>query len=351
MLVNRDRLHNALQALKPAIGSQKYIPALQHVHLSASSHALTLSATDAEASMSVTIPIEEGPDWVGLAPGKDLCSIIKSIPKGSTLTLEVEGGYLWIRDKGAVTSLPIKDPKDFPLLSSRPTGGIHWAKLDPRGAISRSKDATKPTLSGVLLHLGHGKARVVSTDGFQLAMAETDGYGGPEERIIIPASALPMIPEGAGLAWDDSRLYWSAPGLEGSIRRIIGNYPSYEKVLPKPAERSVVMDREAFHAALKAVSIKRDEYNRNVRLYFDFPDLRVEFTHPDKGTATACLGFGGEAVPFNLAFNLDYLLALCSTLKGQEVRYSFKDEISQGDWTDPSDPGFRLVLMPVRYAK
>lgn len=350
MIVSRDRFHNALQAIKPALGG-KYLPVLGYIRLQSSRCALILSATDAEASMSVTIPIEEGPDWVGLIPGKDRCSIVKGIPKGSIPTLEVEGNQLWIRDKGSVTSLPVKDPKDFPLLPQRPAGGIHWAKLDPRGAIARSKDATKPTLSGVLLHLGHGKARVVSTDGFQLAVAETDGYQGPETRIIIPASVLPMIPEGAGLVWDDSRFYWTAPGLEGSVRRITGNYPSYEKVLPKPGEHFVVMDRKALHAALKAVSIKRDEYNRNVRLYFDFPDLRVEFTHPDKGTATACLGFGGEAVPFNLAFNIDYLLRLCSTLKGEEVRYSFKDEISQGDWTDPSDPGFRLVLMPVRYAK
>ena len=133
---------------------------------------------------------------------------------------------------------------------------------------------------------------------------------------------------------------------------VTGNYPAYEKVLPAELPKRVIMDREVFLRTLRFVGLKKDDYNKNVRLFYEFPSLRTVFQHPDEGVNQATLPFTGEENPFELAFNIDYLTELLERLPGEEVVYQFKDEVGQGVFMSPSleDFSFRYVLMPVRFA-
>jgi DNA polymerase-3 subunit beta len=202
--------------------------------------------------------------------------------------------------------------------------------------------------------------RVVSTDGFRLAVAEVpcDTKLKDEVRLIVPKRALDLIPTLLGdegeveLCWDGTTLFLDQPGLKFSTRLVTGNYPAYEKVLPAELPKRVIMDREVFLRTLRFVGLKKDDYNKNVRLFYEFPNLRTVFQHPDEGVNQATLPFTGEENPFELAFNIDYLTELLERLPGEEVVYQFKDEVGQGVFMSPSleDFSFRYVLMPVRFA-
>jgi hypothetical protein len=133
---------------------------------------------------------------------------------------------------------------------------------------------------------------------------------------------------------------------------VSGSYPAYEKVLPADLPKRVILDREAFQKSLRFVGLKKDDYNKNVRLFFEFPNLKVLFQHPDEGVNQGTLPFTGEEQAFELAFNIDYLTELLDRLPGEEVVYQFKDEVGQGIFMSPSieDFSFRYILMPVRFA-
>jgi len=177
-------------------------------------------------------------------------------------------------------------------------------------------------------------------------------------RLIVPKRALDLIPTLLGdegeveLCWDGTTLFLDQPGLKFSTRLVTGNYPAYEKVLPAELPKRVIMDREVFLRTLRFVGLKKDDYNKNVRLFYEFPNLRTVFQHPDEGVNQATLPFTGEEHPFELAFNIDYLTELLERLPGEEVVYQFKDEVGQGVFMSPSleDFSFRYVLMPVRFA-
>jgi DNA polymerase-3 subunit beta len=142
------------------------------------------------------------------------------------------------------------------------------------------------------------------------------------------------------------------PGLKFSTRRVTGNYPAYEKVLPSDLPRRVIIDREDFLRTLRIVGLKKDDYNKNVRLFFEFPNLRVFFQHPDEGVNQGTISFTGEEQPLELAFNIDYLTELLERLPGEEVVYQFRDDVGQGIFMSPSieDMSFRYILMPVKFA-
>jgi len=366
--VSKERLDKTLGILKHALERRVTLPILQHVLVEVQDHEMTLKATDMELAFEAVIPVEGHGNRTVAIPGKKFVETVRVYPDG-LLTLEWPdtGNRIWLRAKGFNSEHNIQPGEGFPELP-KPEPGLPsvvvpsalFRKAIGLGSISVSKDATKPALSGVLLHLGRKFIRVVSTDGFRLAVVEMPMDTGLEAdaRIIVPRRALDLLPSSLGddghltLSWDDRSLFMDQPGLKFSTRRVTGNYPAYEKVLPSELPRKVIVDREDFLKTLRIVGLKKDDYNKNVRLFFEFPNLRVFFQHPDEGVNQGTISFTGEEQPLELAFNIDYLTELLERIPGEEVVYQFKDDVGQGIFMSPSieDMTFRYILMPVKFA-
>jgi len=366
--VSKERLDRSLGILKHALDRRVTLPILQHVLLEVDGKEMVLKATDMELAFEATLPVEGQGHRTVAIPGKKFIETVKAYPDG-VLTMEwpENSNRLWLRAKGFNTEHNLQPGEGFPELPT-PSPSLPKVKLSVAllrkaihlGALAASRDATKPTLSAVLLHLSKRFLRLVSTDGFRLAVVELPVETGLAEdvRLIVPRRALDLIPSAVSedgevqLAWDSTTLYVEHPGLKFSARLVTGNYPAYEKVLPSELPKRVVLDREDFLRTLRIVGLKKDDYNKNVRLFFEFPNLKVVFQHPDEGVNQGTLSFTGEETPFELAFNIDYLTELLERLPGDEVEYQFKDEVGQGIFMSPSleDATFRYILMPVRFA-
>ena len=108
-------------------------------------------------------------------------------------------------------------------------------------SIAVSRDTTKPTMAAVLLHIQKTNIRLVSTDGFRLAIAEIpcETKINEEVRLVVPRRALDLFPQLLAnegevvIAWDANTLYIDQPGLKFSTRLVNGNFPAYEKVIPQ----------------------------------------------------------------------------------------------------------------------
>ncbi|MBI4912672.1 MAG: DNA polymerase III subunit beta [Acidobacteria bacterium] len=366
--VSKERLDRALGILKHALDKRVTLPILQHILMDVDDTELSLKATDMELAFHATLPVEGKGQKTVVVPGKKFVETVRVYPDG-ILSLEWPDNTnrMWLRTRGFNTEHNIQPGEGFPDLPS-PAPSLPSVKLPvPElrraihlGTLAVSRDATKPTLSAVLLHLSRTFLRVVSTDGFRLAVVEVPCATSLETdvRLIVPKRALDLLPGSlledgdVTLRWDANTLFLDQAGLKVSTRLVTGNYPAYEKVLPAELPKRVVVDREDFLRTLRIVGLKKDDYNKNVRLFFEFPSLKVVFQHPDEGVNQGTLSFSGEEQSFELAFNIDYLTELLERLPGDEVVYQFKDEVGQGIFQSPSLEGlsFRYVLMPVRFA-
>ena len=374
--VSRERLDRVLSVLKHALEKRVTLPILQHIIMEISDQEMTLKTTDMELAFEAKLPIEGSGKKLVAVPGKKFVETVKIYPEG-ILTLEWpdegNGSRMWLRAKGFNSEHNVQHAEGFPELPTPDPSNVVvklpvalFKKAIQLGAIAISKDATKAAISGVLLHLAPKFVRIVSTDGFRLAIVEfqcdtglkaTDNSKG-EEKIIVPKRAMDIIygsfdeDSSLELSWDERSLFISQPNLKFSTRRVTANYPAYEKVLPAELPHHVTVDREEFIRILKFVGLKKDDYNKNVRLFFEFPNLRVLVQHPDEGINQASLNFSGAEQPLELAFNIDYLTELLDKLPGDLVEYQFKDDVGQGLFMSPSlqDMSFKYILMPVKFA-
>jgi DNA polymerase-3 subunit beta len=363
--VSKDRLDRALGALRHALEKRVTLPILQHIILEVTDQEMRLKTTDMELAFEAVLPIEGSGSKLSAVPGKKFVETVRYYPDG-VLTLEWsdDGNRIRLRAKGFNSEHNVQPGEGFPELvwpgKSAPVVELPSAlfkKAVALGSIASSKDATKPALSGVLVHLSEKFVRVISTDGFRLAVVEfpcaTDLK--TEAKLIVPKRAMDLVAtafddDDLELSWDDRTLFLCQPGMKFSTRRVTANYPSYERVLPTELPKRLIIDREEFIRTLKVVGLKKDDYNKNVRLFFEFPHLKILFQHPDEGINQGSMQFSGAEEPLELAFNIDYLTEVVEKLPGDEVVYQFKDDVGQGVFMSPSleDMTFRYILMPIK---
>jgi DNA polymerase-3 subunit beta len=283
--VSKERLDRTLGILKHALDKRVTLPILQHILMEMDGSELTLKATDMELGFEAQIPVDGKGQKTVVVPGKKFVETVRVYPEG-ILTLEWPDNTnrMWLRTRGFNTEHNIQPGEGFPELplpgANLPTVILPIGALRKAihlGTLAVSRDATKPTLSAVLLHLSKTFLRVVSTDGFRLAVVEVPCATDLKEdvRLIVPKRALDLLPSSlledtdVTLRWDATTLFLEQPGLKVSTRLVTGNYPAYEKVLPADLPKKVVIGR--ISSTLRIVGLKRTTTTRTFVSFSNSP--------------------------------------------------------------------------------
>src|SRR5208282_1565321 len=119
---------------------------------------------------------------------------------------------------------------------------------------------------------------MVATDGHRLAMVESTGeLPGIEGayRALLPRKAMVELQKLAGdadpssilkFSGDENHLFFQLGDRLLLSRKLTGNFPDWERVLPKEQPNSVTLEREEFRAAIERVAQFSDERSRAIRV-------------------------------------------------------------------------------------
>ena len=183
-------------------------------------------------------------------------------------------------------------------------------------AFAITNEQSRFTLSGAKFMLADGKARMVTTDGHRLAFIEktVDGTGDAKIDTLVPKKALLELVklsrgfEGdASFGEDENHIYFETEGRLLITRKLTGNFPNYEMVMPKDNDKNVTFDLADMKSAVRRISLMADERARSIRMMVR--DGEVELTAQSSEE-----GEGSEVVPADytgeemlLGFNWQYL--------------------------------------------
>jgi DNA polymerase-3 subunit beta len=269
-------------------------------------------------------------------------------------------------------------PDEFPMLPqvsqdtrfNVPRGVLREAIKQVLFAVS--SDEARPVLTGVLAVYKEGKLRLVATDTHRLAVRDlqvTDGSG-IDAQAIIPARAMSEVQrilsgddEGAATVTLSANQvkFELADTKHGSattlISRLIeGVFPSYERVIPQNYERRLGIERDPLLAALRRASIiARETSNRVVLKAQDAGsgeggNMSITAISGSLGNAFEELEItrDGETTPFEIAFNVKYLMDVLSVLDGQGLHLELTEPLRPGVVRPTDDAEYFCVLMPMQ---
>jgi DNA polymerase-3 subunit beta len=260
--------------------------------------------------------------------------------------------------------------EDFPTL---PDGtGVYSASL-PRDVlkhmVSKTQFAitgedTRYFLNGALFILRPDSMSLVSTDGHRLALitvprdpASVKGKPEDEVRVILPRKTLlelgRLLAEGEGeIQYErgENHLFFEVGGRLLISRMIDGQFPAFERVIPKGNDKRVEFDRDRLTSAIKRVALLSNERSRAVKLLIDKGKVEIASSSPEFGEAKEVLTVEYASTPVTICFNAQYVLDFLSVVETDSVGLEFKDEMSQAVMKPVGAEGYdyTYVIMPMR---
>jgi DNA polymerase-3 subunit beta len=372
LVVRKTDLLRELQLFQGIVERKNTIPILANVLLEANGAEVKMLATDLEVGLrsKCTATVSKGGSLT--LPAKKLYEIIKALPETDVRIEEDKGGVKVAADRfdSRMQTLP---REDFPTLPE--TAGSVSAEL-PREALRQmiaktqfaiTGEDTRYFLNGALFLLRPDSLGLVSTDGHRLAHisvprtakggAKNKGEG-EENRVILPRKTLlelgRLLSEGGEgdvlYTRGENHLFFTVGDRLLISRMIDGQFPAFERVIPKNNDKHVDFDRDRLTSAVKRVALLSNERSRAVKFQIDKGKVEIASSSPEFGEAKEVLMVDYAAAPVTICFNAQYVLDFLGVVETDTVSLDFKDEMSQAVLKPVGGDGYEYtyVIMPMR---
>jgi len=191
-------------------------------------------------------------------------------------------------------------------------------------------------LTGVLVRFETGRMVMAATDSYRLSVKETETAGAlPELDAIIPARALQELSRLAGgagefqLAVRENHVIFGIADSWLTTRRIEGQFPNYNQLLPETFEHEVVLPREELLEVVRRVAIMAQR-NSPLRLRFADGELTVSAQTQDVGEARESLPAPFTGEPLEIGFNAEFLRDGVESVVGEQARLKLISPLRPG---------------------
>jgi len=365
--VKKFDLQRELELTQGVVERKTTIPILSNLLLEASGSRLAITATDLELSISTSCEAKVKKEGAGTIPAKKLYDLVKLLPDGEIKFKLLENHWIQITCDRKTYKLVGMSRDNFPAIPTFPNTLVKIPvatlnELIAKTTFAISLEESRYTLNGALLVLKPDTITMVATDGHRLAMVEAkhkfDGLSS-EIRVLVPKKAMTefghlggQADEGtsAEFAQDDSHLFFQMGHRLLTSRKLTGQFPNYEAVLPKDANKTVVIEKSELQDALRRVSQLADQRSHAVKFVLAKEGVEISASSPEYGEAKEAIEKEYSGDPLSIGFNAAYILDFLSASPDGPISFELKDDQSAGQLRPlaDSDSKYRYVVMPMR---
>src|SRR4051794_23317596 len=377
LVVRKNELLRELQLFQGIVERKNTIPILANVLMDAKGEEVRFLATDLEVALRSRCDATVTKAGALTLPAKKLYEIVKSLPDTDIRIAEDKTGVKVAADRfdSRIQTLP-KD--DFPTL---PDGGVNRTAELAGSALKEmvaktyfaiTGEDTRYFLNGALFVLRPDSMSLVATDGHRLALVtvkrdgDADPAAGPggsaaverdEVKAILPKKTLNelrnLLQDGDdAIQYErgENHLFFDVGGRLLISRMIDGQFPAYERVIPKGNDKRIEFERDRLTSAVRRVALLSNERSRAVKFQIDPGKVDVTSSSPDVGEARETLPVEYAGPSMQICFNAQYVLDFLNAVATDVVSLELKDEVSQAVMKPVGADGYdyTYVIMPMR---
>jgi DNA polymerase-3 subunit beta len=374
--VSRQDLLRELSATQSVVERKTTIPILSNFLLEAGPgdgggvDRLAITATDLDQSIRTSCPAKVKKAGACTIPARKLFDYVKLLSDGEISIKLMENHWVQIRSGRSNTKMVGMARANFPQVAEFPEVGLtQLSTASIKSMIAKtifaiSNEESRYTLNGALLILKAESLSMVATDGHRLAHIEKTGESleniSGEKKTLIPRKALAELQtllgdsDGPTLDFfdDEHTLFFRLGHRVLTTRKLTGQFPNYEAVLPRDNSKFVVVRSEELMGSIQRVAQFADERSGAIRIRLEQNEMKISSSSTESGesedTIETPYSFDPIVVGFNSTYLIDFLRAVGPN---GEVRLEFKDAQSAGQMR-PEDPAddykYRYVIMPMR---
>jgi DNA polymerase-3 subunit beta len=368
--VSRQELVRELTATQSVVERKTTIPILSNFLIEAEDDRLNITATDLDQAIRTSAQVKVKKPGACTIPARKLYDYIKLLPEGEISIKLLDNHWVQIRSGRSNTKMVGMARANYPQVPEFPTiavtsiSAVVLKTLISRTIFAISNEESRYTLNGALLVIKAESLAMVATDGHRLAYVEKpnevlEGISG-EKRVLIPRKALQELQqllsvseaEKVEFADDEHTLFFRIGHRTLSTRKLSGQFPNFEAVMPRDNTKFAVVRSSELSSAIGRVAQFADERSGAIRMRLESNELKISANSAESGESEDTIDTPYSSEPIAVGFNSGYILDFLKALGNEgEVRLEFKDSQSAGQMR-PEDPDaeykYRYVLMPMR---
>ena len=384
--VTRQDLVKELTATQSVVERKTTIPILSNFLIEAEGDRLNITATDLDQAIRTSAAAKVKKPGACTIPARKLYDYVKLLPDGDISIKLLDNHWVQIRSGRSNTKMVgmaranYPQVPEFPSVPATSISTVALKTLINRTVFAISNEESRYTLNGALLVIKAESLAMVATDGHRLAYVEKpneilEGISG-EKRVLIPRKALqelqqlltsaeadrdaeqkrepktkfpPLLVE---FADDEHTLFFRVGHRTLSTRKLSGQFPNFEAVMPRDNNKFAVVSSSELASAIQRVAQFADERSGAIRIRLESNELKISSSSTESGESEDTIDTPYSSDPIAVGFNSAYILDFLKALNNEgEVRLEFKDSQSAGQMR-PEDPDaeykYRYVLMPMR---
>ena len=363
--VYSHHLSEGVSAVIGAVASSSSMPSLKHILMQpGEGDTIRLSATDLTITKQAIIPGTMEGEGIAVE-AKRLQGLVKSLKKDVAVTGEASEGVFNIKHGKARIKLNALSADEYPEIrefTDNPRS-FDIPIDDLRSMLVQIKQCAaiqdvRFYLTGVLVHSDGSKLHCVATDGRVLGHAFIDTEL-PEFKMILPPNSVTEIIKTQGqetatltIAGKNEtlplgfKIDWGTVSLTSKV--IEGQYPDWDRVVPKDNKITARINRDEFAAMLSRVSMLKDGHTFGVRFSIADGVMTALAINANREEAEDQIVVDSEHTLSEAAFSLEVLNAALSTCIGSEwFVWEFKDA-GGASLLYGCESNTRAVVMPMR---
>jgi DNA polymerase-3 subunit beta len=344
IVCNSQLLASELRLLSKIAPSKPALPVLANVLIKADDR-LRISATDLEVGLSTQCAATINAPGAITLPAKKFLDIIEQLPSAD-VQITLDKNHVRVTSGAFKSRLQAIPADDFPSLPDVTGEIVTLPSKALRGLIDKTRyaisdKASKFVLDGALLSLSDGVMAMVTTDSKRLALATASRAAGLVTTAIIPSKTLDVLTSFLGdgdveFSQSDRHLFFQIGERVLFSRMLDGQFPKYDRIIPRDNSHVAVIGRTALTAAIKRVGLV-SEQNQSASFSFTPGGLTVSTSSAEIGDADEALLCEYQGPALKVTMNYTYVLDFLTAAQEQQVSIALKDDTSAVLLSDGTD--------------
>jgi len=367
----QENFKRGLNTVGNIIGKNLTLPILNNILLNTEKKQLKLSATDLELAITDYINCKVEKDGGITIPAKILVNFINNLPN-KKIEIIVKNNIAYLKCENFKSNIKGLDIKDFPIIPKIKNEPIlEIDSLIFKNALEQVINFTslsdiRPEITGILFNFSSDKdIKFAATDSFRLGEKIINLKNNKIKKeyqgsIIIPTkTAQELIRIISNLeknendlikiSIENNQISFSLSKIQIISKSIEGNYPSYQQLISKQFETSILIDREELIKSVKLSSFFSSKIN-DVRLRVNSKKSLIDVFSQDIELGENLSELQGEisGKDLEIIFNHKYLLEGLNNINAKRVFFGFNGETSPGVIKAEGDDSFSYIIMPIK---
>lgn len=358
----QEELVKGLSLVSRAVANRPQLAVLSNILVEAKKDGLYLSATDLELGIGIKINAKVVEEGIVTVPAKTLYEFVGSMNPGKvelalvkeTLTVS-SGAYT-----GKFQTISADEFPKLPTTDKSATGVTidygEFSQASQTVLFAAARDSLRPVLTGILMEIKKTFLDIVATDGFRLAKRRVKTSEGADENVslLVPMRAVAEMARVGGEG--AMRIVHVAKAnqvifLIGETKivtqMIEGNYPDYNKIIPKDFASQALVAKDELLQAVKATYIFARDNSNMMRWELADNELIITAETPERGDSSVRVpitldGDGGKIV-FNAKFVLDFL----GVTQAESISFGMGEPLAPCAFREQGNEDFLYVVMPI----